>query len=86
MTAMLTISAGEGFNWSDALRDKTKRSPSFSSSANPFAANTARNRSTSIAATTEPPMEIPKAAAIPRKMQKPDHLGERMLRGEFTMD
>jgi hypothetical protein len=82
---MLTISIGEGFNWSDALRDKTKRSPSFSSSANPFASNPTRNRSASIAA-VEPPKEIPKPAPVPQKFKKPDHLGERMLRGEFMMD
>lgn len=83
---MLTTSTGEGFNWSDALRDKTKRSPSFSSSANPFASNSTRNKSTSFAAAVEPPKEIPKAAPVPRRMQKPDQLGERMLRGEFMMD
>lgn len=81
----LTAIAGEGFNWSDALRDKTKRSPSLSSNANSFASNTTRNRSTSIA-TMEPPKEMPKAAAAPPRMKKPDALGERMLRGEFMMD
>jgi hypothetical protein len=81
----LTHSAGEGFNWSDALRDKTKRSPSFSSTVNPFAGGLARNRSVS-GGTTEPPKEMPKPAAPPPQMKKPDHMGERMLRGDFMID
>jgi hypothetical protein len=82
-------SGGEGFNWSDALRDKTKRSPSFPSSANPFVSSQARNRSASVTA-PEPPKEMPNPAPVPppvpQKLNKPDHLGERILRGEFMMD
>ncbi|KPI45691.1 uncharacterized protein AB675_771 [Cyphellophora attinorum] len=79
--------SGEGFNWSEAMRDRTKRSPSFSSSVNPFATNNNRMRSTSTTA-PEPPKEMPKAVepVAPPKMRKPDHLGERMLRGDFMMD
>jgi len=78
--------AGEGFNWSESLRDRTKRSPSFSSSANPFAANANRARAPSSNA-PEPPKELPKAAEpVPARKRKPDHLGERMLRGDFMMD
>jgi hypothetical protein len=89
--SMLTVSTGEGFTWSDAFRDKTKRSPSFPSSANPFTSNPARNRSASTSASVnapEPPKEVPKPAPAPapQKFKKPDHLGERMLRGEFMMD
>jgi len=76
---------GEGFNWSEALRDKTKRSPSFSSGTAPFASGVTRNRSSSTTA-PEPPKEIPKPPPTPTRMKKPDHLGERMLRGEFMMD
>ena len=81
---------GEGFNWSEALRDRTKRSPSFSSG-NPFAANAVRpsgQRTTSMAAPSalEPPKEMPKPAEPVTRMKKPDHLGERMLRGDFMMD
>jgi len=77
---------GEGFNWSEAIRDRTKRSPSFSSG-NPFNQGTARPRSASIS-NAEPPKEIPKPIEPPpaRMMKKPDHLGERMLRGDFMMD
>lgn len=76
---------GEGFNWSESLRDRTKRSPSFSSSAKPFAPTTNRSRAASTTA-TEPPKEMPKPVATPSKMKKPDHMGERMLRGDFMMD
>jgi len=81
-----TGGGGEGFNWSEALRDKTRRSPSVSTTTNPFASNTVRNRAASVA-TMEPPKEMPKPqAAPPPKMRKPDPLGERMLRGDFMMD
>ena len=73
--------SGEGFNWSESLRDRTKRSPSFSAGS-PM---TARPRAPSIPV-AEPPKEIPKPAPTPVKMKKPDHLGERMLRGDFMMD
>lgn len=75
---------GEGFNWSEALRDRTRRQPSVSASGNPFQA---RQRATSIS-TMEPPKEMPKAHAPPltAKLGKPDPLGERMLRGDFMMD
>ncbi|KAL6250363.1 hypothetical protein RBB50_002665 [Rhinocladiella similis] len=77
---------GEGFNWSEALRDRSRRSPSFSSG-NPFAQGASRPRSASIS-NPEPPKEIPKAVEppAPARMKKPDHLGERMLRGDFMMD
>lgn len=77
-------SGGEGFNWSEALRDRTKRQPSISTTSNPFQH---RQRAASIA-TTEPPKEMPKPQPIPMaaKLGKPDQLGERMLRGDFMMD
>jgi len=78
--------AGEGFNWSEALRDRTKRSPSFSSK-NPFSFGHTRSSSTTAVA-PEPPKEMPKSPepAPTSRMKKPDHLGERMLRGDFMMD
>lgn len=76
---------GEGFNWSESLRDRTKRSPSFSSG-NPFASNAVRPKAASVAV-PEPPKEMPKPAEpMMSRMKKPDHLGERMLRGDFMMD
>ncbi|KAF7514031.1 hypothetical protein GJ744_006645 [Endocarpon pusillum] len=76
--------AGEGFNWSEALRDRTRRQPSASASGHPFQP---RQRATSIS-TMEPPKEMPKAHAPPvtARLGKPDPLGERMLRGDFMMD
>ncbi|KEF52542.1 uncharacterized protein A1O9_11384 [Exophiala aquamarina CBS 119918] len=76
--------AGEGFNWSEAIRDRTRRSPSFSSG-NPFSSHSTRPRSASIS-NPAPPKEITKPAESMSKMKKPDHLGERMLRGDFMMD
>ncbi|KAK5045321.1 hypothetical protein LTR84_009427 [Exophiala bonariae] len=75
---------GEGFNWSEAIRDRSRRSPSFSSG-NPFASNSARPRSASIS-DPAPPKEISKPTEPIAKLKKPDHLGERMLRGDFMMD
>ena len=82
----LTPRTGEGFNWPEAFKDKTKRSPSFSSSVNPFAAKAAAREKAASVAIVEPPKEMPKAVAPAPIMQKPDNLGERMLRGEFMMD
>ncbi|EXJ81293.1 hypothetical protein A1O3_07583 [Capronia epimyces CBS 606.96] len=77
--------AGEGFNWSEAIRDRSRRSPSFSSG-NPFAHGPSRPRAASISH-TEPPKEIVKPVeTTPQRLKKPDHLGERMLRGDFMMD
>ncbi|KAJ9503824.1 hypothetical protein LTR99_002585 [Exophiala xenobiotica] len=76
----------EGFNWSEALRDRSRRSPSFSSG-NPFTQGGSRPRAVSNS-NPEPPKEILKAVEPPApvRMKRPDHLGERMLRGEFMMD
>ncbi|KAI1622279.1 hypothetical protein EDD37DRAFT_467255 [Exophiala viscosa] len=78
---------GEGFNWSEALRDRSRRSPSFSSG-NPFTQGANRPRGASIT-NPEPLKEITKpveSMSTPVRMKKPDHLGERMLRGDFMMD
>lgn len=84
---VLTNTVGEGFNWSEAMRDRTRRQPSISASGgNPFQH---RARAASIA-TMEPPkdMPMPKQQSPPMtaKLGKPDQLGERMLRGDFMMD
>ncbi|KIW61763.1 hypothetical protein, variant 2 [Exophiala xenobiotica] len=81
-----SATGGEGFNWSEALRDRSRRSPSFSSG-NPFTQGGGRPRAVSNS-NPEPPKEILKAVEPPApvRMKKPDHLGERMLRGEFMMD
>jgi len=81
-----SATGGEGFNWSEALRDRSRRSPSFSSG-NPFTQGGSRPRAVSTS-NPEPPKEILKAVEPPApvRMKRPDHLGERMLRGEFMMD
>ncbi|KIV78021.1 hypothetical protein, variant 1 [Exophiala sideris] len=82
-----TAKTAEGFNWSEALRDRSRRSPSFSSG-NPFTQGANRPRAASIT-NPEPPKEITKPVepiSTPVRMKKPDHLGERMLRGDFMMD
>lgn len=84
-----TNNAGEGFNWSEAMRDRNKRA---SIGSNPFSPGHGRSKSFNAPA-AEPPREMPTqpppapAARPPgAKIKKPDHLGERMLRGEFMMD
>lgn len=84
-----TNNAGEGFSWSEAMIDRNKRS---SIGSTPFAAGHGRSKSFNAPA-TEPPKEIPTvpppappARPLGAKIKKPDHLGERMLRGEFMMD
>ena len=75
---------GEGFNWSEALRDRTKRQPSISAGGNPFQH---RQRAASVTI-ADPPKEMPKPHSTPvtAKLGKPDQMGERMLRGDFMMD
>lgn len=77
---------GEGFNWSDAMRDKNKRASV--ASGNPFSTGHNRSRSFNTTTAPEPPREIIQPVAPPPafKTKKPDHLGERMLRGDFMMD
>lgn len=61
------------------------RSPSFSTG-NPFPKETNRARPTGVTAAPEPPKEMPKASPTSPRLKKPDHMGERMLRGDFMMD
>ncbi|EHY52423.1 hypothetical protein HRR83_009243 [Exophiala dermatitidis] len=82
-----TSVGGEGFNWSEAIRERSRRSPSFSSG-NPLALGQQRPRAASIS-NPEPPKEIVRPVEpppAPQRLKKPDHLGERMLRGDFMMD
>ncbi|EXJ95855.1 hypothetical protein A1O1_00980 [Capronia coronata CBS 617.96] len=76
---------GEGFNWSEAIRDRSRRSPSFSSG-NPFVLGPSRPRAASVS-NPEPPKGMDRPVEpVPQKLKKPDPLGERMLRGDFMMD
>ena len=69
------------------MRDKNKRASL--TPANAFSGGHTRSKSVNAAA-AEPPREIiappPVPAPVSMKNKKPDHLGERMLRGDFMMD
>ncbi|KAL9105895.1 MAG: hypothetical protein Q9227_009006 [Pyrenula ochraceoflavens] len=80
--ANLFFCTGEGFSWSESMRDKANRPPpaSFGSPG-----NTKNHSRAASVATMEPPKQMPQAAPPPQPA-KPDVLGERMLRGDFMMD
>lgn len=74
---------GEGFNWSEALRSRAERAPSFSGPVSPQSQSAARHpghqRAASIASMERPVREIPKQP----KQNKPDFFQEKILRGDF---
>lgn len=74
---------GEGFNWSEALRTRAERAPSFSGPVSPPGHPAARQpnhqRAASIATMEQPVREIPKQP----KQNKPDFFQEKILRGDF---
>ncbi|KAL9619798.1 MAG: hypothetical protein Q9160_005634 [Pyrenula sp. 1 TL-2023] len=71
-----------GFNWSESMRDKAGRPPATNFGSSPTSGNNAHQRSSTVAV-MEPPKQMPPASTL---QQKPDVLGERMLRGDFMMD
>ncbi|KAK5090576.1 hypothetical protein LTR05_000750 [Lithohypha guttulata] len=77
---------GEGFNWSDAMKNKR----ASISAGNPFSPAHNRSKSFNVPQPPPPPKEVglssPPPAPSVLRSKKPDHLGERMLRGEFMMD
>jgi len=88
-----SFSNGEGFNWGDSIRERPLHVPTThqhnagpKSPPNP-APPTQHQRAASIAA-MEPPKQMPQPSPHPTTPHyaKPDVLGERMLRGDFTMD
>lgn len=82
---------GEGFNWSEALRSRAERAPSFSGPVSPSghgpvspsgqsaARQSGHQRAASIASMEQPVREIPKQP----KQNKPDFFQEKILRGDF---
>ncbi|PLB54296.1 hypothetical protein P170DRAFT_452089 [Aspergillus steynii IBT 23096] len=79
---------GEGFNWSEALRSRAERAPSFgavspNAPSNHHAAyggqSAHHQRAASIASMEQPARELPKQ---PRQ-NKPDFFQEKILRGDF---
>ncbi|KAG8623689.1 hypothetical protein KVT40_008665 [Elsinoe batatas] len=68
-----------GYNWADSFRSRAERSSSIASTSG--SPNFNHNRSKSIA-TMQPPPVQPQAP----KPMVPDHVGERILKGDFYMD
>lgn len=79
---MLSFGLGEGFNWSEQIKNRAERSASISSQVPPAPAMgpTSNQKAASMSAAEQPIKEIPKS---PRK---PDHFQERILKGDFYMD
>ncbi|XHG05202.1 hypothetical protein AWENTII_008449 [Aspergillus wentii] len=83
-----SLSNGEGFNWSEALRSRAERAPSLGSVSpnTPQSQNAAgasqqsyHQRAASIASMEQPTREMPKQP----KQNKPDFFQEKILRGDF---
>ncbi|KAJ5463611.1 hypothetical protein N7475_008555 [Penicillium sp. IBT 31633x] len=72
---------GEGFNWSEALRSRAERAPSFGGPVSPQAGqrNGYHQRAASIASMEQPGREMPRQP----KQNKPDFFQEKILRGDF---
>ena len=67
---------GDGYNWADNFRNRAERSSSIASlSGSPLAGNHVRAKSV---ATMQPP-----AQEMPKPKAGPDHIEERILRGQF---
>ncbi|CDM32467.1 hypothetical protein DTO013E5_8926 [Penicillium roqueforti] len=74
-----SIGNGEGFNWSEALRSRAGRAPSFGGPVSPHRSNGNHQRAASIASMEQPSREIPRQP----KQNKPDFFQEKILRGDF---
>ncbi|KAL4891379.1 hypothetical protein BDV59DRAFT_69054 [Aspergillus ambiguus] len=83
-----SVGNGEGFNWTEALRSRAERAPSFgtiSPNAPPGHNQAAMSpaghhqRAASIASMEQPSREMPKQP----KQNKPDFFQEKILRGDF---
>jgi hypothetical protein len=76
-----SIGNGEGFNWSEALRNRAERAPSIGGPVSP--AQSARHphhqRAASIATMEQPVRDMPRQP----KQNKPDFFQEKILRGDF---
>ena len=73
---------GDGFNWSEQIRNRAERSASVTQRPSPPTTITPQehHKAASVAAPEQPIKEMPK---VPRK---PDHFQERILKGDFYMD
>ena len=81
---ILTFSfdTGEGFNWSEQIKNRAERSASINSQAAPAPAMGPSNhqKAASASAAEQPIKEMPKSP------KRPDHFQERILKGDFYMD
>ncbi|PNS17793.1 hypothetical protein CAC42_3188 [Sphaceloma murrayae] len=75
----LTASTDNGYNWADSFRSRAERSSSIVSSGTP--PNINHTRAKSIATMQPPPVQ----SESPKPMV-PDHMQERILKGDFYMD
>ncbi|CAD6587584.1 MAG: hypothetical protein ASARMPREDX12_002937 [Alectoria sarmentosa] len=73
---------GEGFNWSEQIKNRAERSASINSQAPATPATGPSNnaKAASASAAEQPIKEMPKSPG------KPDHFQERILKGDFYMD
>ncbi|KAL9131867.1 MAG: hypothetical protein Q9217_000313 [Psora testacea] len=73
---------GEGFNWSEQIRNRAERSASVTQRPPPptGAITQEHHKTASVAVPEQPVKEMPKAP------KKPDHFQERILKGDFYMD
>ncbi|CAI7636078.1 unnamed protein product [Penicillium glandicola] len=77
-----SIGNGEGFNWSEALRSRAERAPSFGGPVSPQGNQRStghHQRAASIASMEQPSREMPRQP----KQNKPDFFQEKILRGDF---
>ncbi|KAI1082937.1 hypothetical protein F5B20DRAFT_490017 [Whalleya microplaca] len=90
---MLSARSDNGFNWSEQLRSRAESSvtghrPSFGvhASGSPPRHNVAHDRAKSVSEMPAPPQQA--ATMKPREPErpKPDHMQERILKGDFYMD
>lgn len=77
-----TGGTGEGFNWSEQIRNRAERSASINSQASPGLPTgpPTHQKAASVSATEQPIKEMPKSP------KQPDHFQERILKGDFYMD
>ncbi|KAL2046044.1 hypothetical protein N7G274_001491 [Stereocaulon virgatum] len=73
---------GEGFNWSEQIKNRAERSASINNQTTsaPPTGHLGHHKAASVAAVEQPIKEMPKSA------RKPDHFQERILKGDFYMD
>lgn len=76
---VLTASTDNGYNWADSFRSRAERSSSIVSTGG--SPNIGHTRAKSIATMQPPPVQ-----PEPPKPMVPDHMQERILKGDFYMD